>query len=91
MPVDSSDASGPLTPTTLRHTFLQRTSATEIQAENAPAVHRCATRRYDLQTTSIAFTMRTVLTVNSDDHPLRMRFHQHGDEKRAGVIIRLAD
>ncbi|CAG4888069.1 SOS response-associated peptidase [Paraburkholderia saeva] len=34
---------------------------------------------------SLSFTM---LTVNSDDHPLMKRFHKPGDEKRSVVIVR---
>ncbi|MEX3969769.1 SOS response-associated peptidase family protein [Paraburkholderia caribensis] len=33
---------------------------------------------------SLAFTM---LTVNSDEHPLMKRFHKPGDEKRSVVIV----
>jgi len=33
---------------------------------------------------SLAFTM---LTVNSDEHPLMKRFHKPGDEKRSVVIL----
>ncbi|MEX4005288.1 SOS response-associated peptidase [Paraburkholderia sp. EG285A] len=37
---------------------------------------------------ALSFTM---LTVNSDEHPLMQRFHKPGDEKRSVVIVRPSD